>query len=337
MARRKTRITSIDVAKRAGVSQPAVSRAFTPGSSITKDKRDRILNAAKELGYVPNVFASALSSSRSNMVAVINGNMNNPFYSESLQTFIEQLQLSGRQVLAFSVQEGQDSDDVLMQALRYPVDGIVVTSAQMSSDLIGLSEGLGIPIVMFNRRVRGLDLASVSCDNIHGCHILADHLYQRGARRFLVVRGDPQGSTSADRTEGFRKALDHLGPCQIQEIDGGSSYSGAKRAILNQFADPNFTPPDAVFAVNDIMAMGCLDALRGPLGLRVPQDILLAGFDGIREAQRPPYSLTTMRQPIEDMVQSTLSILDLGKVEPDAPSPSAQLLPGELLIGKTTQ
>ena len=330
---KKSRVTSFDVARAAGVSQPAVSRAFTPGASITKEKRERVLAAARELGYVPNVFASSLSKRSSKMVAVISGNLNNPFYSESLQVFVENFQRTGRQVLAFSIQDAQSSDEVMMQALRYPVDGIVMTSAKVTSEMVKMSEGLGIPVVMFNRRVPGTGLATVQCDNLAGGGALARRMYAAGARRFLVLRGDPQGSTSRERVTGFRETLDLLGDTEVTEVEGGSNYSGGYAATMSHFSGPAQTWPDAVFAVNDIMAIGCADALRGNFGLRIPEDVLLAGFDGIREGQRYPYRLTTVRQPIERMVTETLEILD----NPEDAGPSLRMIPGDLIPGTTVR
>lgn len=335
MARTRSRVTSFDVAKRAGVSQPAVSRAFTPGASITKEKRDRILAAAKELNYVPNVFASSLSSRSSHMVAVISGNLNNPFYSETLQVFVESIQRTSRQVLAFSVHDGRDSDDVMMQAMRYPIDGLVVTSAQMSSELVKLSEGLGIPVVMFNRRVEGSGLAGVQCDNFDGSAILGRLMNAAGAKHILVVRGDPQGSTSFDRIQGFRSALDGVAGVTIEEVDGASSYSGARNAMIRRFDGPAPRFPDAIFAVNDIMAIGCADALNENFGLKIPEDIMLAGFDGIREGQRAPYSLTTVRQPIKRMVSETLELLRADPNSVSSGEAERRVIPGDLIPGRT--
>lgn len=328
---KRPRVTSFDVAKAAGVSQPAVSRAFTPGASIAKEKRDRVLAAARELGYVPNVFASSLSKRSSKMVAVISGNLNNPFYSESLQVFVENFQRTGRQVLAFSVKDQSSSDEVIMQALRYPVDGIVMTSARVTSEMVKLSEGLGIPVVMFNRRVPGTNLATVQCDNAAGGAALARRMHAAGARDFLVLRGDPLGSTTNDRVGGFRSALDELGGATVTEVEGGSNYSGGYTAMMSRFGVPSPQWPDAIFAVNDIMAIGCADALRGHFGVRIPDDIMLAGFDGIREGQRQPYRLTTVRQPIESMVAETLDILD----KPAFEGPALRLIPGDLIPGTT--
>ena len=335
MKPRSKRVTSFDVAKLAGVSQPAVSRAFTPGASIAKDKRDKVLAAAKQLNYVPNVFASSLSSKRSNMVAVISGNLNNPFYSESLQVFIEGFQRTGRQVLAFSVQDGQDCDEVMMQAMRYPVDGIVVTSAQMSSELIRMCEGLGIPIVMFNRRVSDSELAGVQCDSVEGSARLGRLMLAAGARSFLIVRGDPQGSTSGDRVAGFRSVVDGSGDCVIEEVDGGSSYSAARNTMIRRYGGPAPRFPDAIFAVSDIMAIGCADALREVHGLRIPGDIMLAGFDGIREGQRAPYRLTTVRQPIERMVSETIELLSADPERRTGEGGDKRVISGDLIPGIT--
>lgn len=342
MKRKPNRVTSHVVAKLAGVSQPTVSRAFTPSASIAKDKRDRVLAAAKQLNYLPNSIASSLSKAHSNIVAVIVGDMNNPFYAESLEVFINRLQATGRQVLVFSVADGRDCDDVLMRALRYHVDGVVVTSAHLSSDLVSLSQGVGIPITLFNRSTADHALNAVLCNSITGSEILAQTMHDAGARRYLIVRGDPQGSTSRNRVKGFRDKLESLAVLSdaVEEIDGDSSYSGAFDTISERFADEGIQRPDAIFAVNDIMAMGCADALRDVFKLRIPEDVMLAGFDGIRPGQLAAYQLTTIRQPIEEMVEKTLELLDQTSMsdedgEKDQITQTDHLLAGTFVPGKT--
>ncbi len=334
-ARRANRVTSYDVARLAGVSQPTVSRAFKPGASIAKEKRDRVMVAAKQLRYVPNLLASNLTTARTNTISVIIGDMNNPFYAESLMAFIAQLQERDRRIFVFSVPQGGDPDDALLQALRYQSDGIVVTSAHLSSEIIALGETLEVPIVMFNRTIDGSPLPSVHCDNRAGAQLLADRMVGAGARSFLVVRGDPQGSTSRRRVEGFCTALDSHGipRRQIDEIDGGSTHGKAYAAISDYFGVHGGAWPDAIFAANDIMAIGCADAVRHRFGRAIPDDVMLAGFDGIREGQHGSYRLTTMRQPIDDMVRTALDqvlagMSDEGTVEP-------VLLPGTLMPGVT--
>ncbi len=331
--RRGSRVTAYDVARLAGVSQPTVSRAFTAGASIAKEKREKVLEAARKLRYVPNALASNLTTARTNTIALIIGDMRNPFYAETLQTFMEQLQERDRKILTFSVPSTGDPDDALMDAMRYQTDAIVVTSAQMSSDIIALSEQLEVPVAMFNRSVGHASLPSVYTDNINGSRLLAERMIAAGARTFLVVRGDPNGSTSRERVEGFCAALDAHGlpRNRVVEIDGTSSYDGARERTAGYLADNDW--PNAIFAVNDIMAIGCADAVRVDHGRLIPGDVMLAGFDGIREGQRAAYGLTTVRQPIEDMVRRTLDLI-LDPHNQEAPrQPIA--LPGRFIAGKT--
>ena len=333
--RKGSRVTAYDVARLAGVSQPTVSRAFTPGASIAQDKRDKVLEAARKLRYVPNALASNLTTARTNTIALIIGDLRNPFYAETLQAFMAQLQDRDRKVLTFSVPSSGNPDDALMDAMRYQTDGIVVTSAQMSSDIIALSEQLEVPIAMFNRSVGAAPLPSIHTDTHSGGRILAERMIAARAGTFLVVRGDPKGSTSRERVEGFCAALDSRGipRNRIVQIDGGSTYDIARAATRDWLAANPW--PDAIFGVNDIMAMGCADAVRSDHGRRIPEDVMLAGFDGVREGQYGAYALTTVRQPIERMVAHTLDILLAP--DPDARKASRPpvVLQGDFIAGRT--
>lgn len=342
MKRKSNRVTSYEVAKLAGVSQPTVSRAFTPGSYIAEEKRERVLAAAKQLNYIPNSIASSLANDRSKIIAVIVGDLANPFYAEALQTFISQLQATGQQALTFSIRESGDTDYALTQALRYHVDGIVVTSARLSTNLVAMSEGAGIPITLFNRSTEDRTLLSVRCDNFAGAQILGKAIYGAGARSVIIVRGDLAGSTNRDRVAGFRHAIQEAArdAVRIDEIDGNSSYQGAYAALHARLLDRSLPRPEAIYAVNDVMAIACIDVIRQAFGLAVPEDIMVAGFDGTREGQFASYQLTTIRQPIDDMVRKTLDLLESAE---NTPGPAkvgpakgeSFVLPGTFLPGKT--
>lgn len=342
MKRKSNRATSYDVAKLAGVSQPTVSRAFTPGSYIADDKRERVLEAARQLNYLPNSIASSLANDRSKIIAVIVGDLANPFYAEALQTFISQLQATRQQALTFSIRDSGNTDYALTQALRYHVDGIVVTSAQLSTNLVAMSEGAGIPITLFNRSTEDQTLLSVRCDNFGGGQILGKAIYGAGARSVVIVRGDLAGSTNRDRVAGFRRAVQDAArdAVQIEEIDGNSTYHGAYEALHARLSDPALPRPDAIYAVNDVMAIACIDVIREAFGLKVPEDIMVAGFDGTREGQFAAYQLTTVRQPIDDMVRKTLELLDraentAGPAKVDPKQRESFVLPGTFLTGRT--
>jgi DNA-binding LacI/PurR family transcriptional regulator len=219
--------------------------------------------------------------------------------------------------------------------MRYQTDGIVVTSAQMSSDIIALSEQLEVPIAMFNRSVDNAPLPSVHTDNYGGGRLLADRMIAAGANTFLVVRGDPKGSTSRERVEGFCAALDAHGipRNRIVQIDGGSNYDFARAATRDYLTSNPW--PDAIFGVNDIMAMGCADAVRTDHGRRIPEDLMLAGFDGVREGQYSAYALTTVRQPIERMVEHTLDLVLAPDAQTRIGSRPPLVLPGDFIAGRT--
>lgn len=319
MKRASVRVTSLDVAALAGVSQSAVSRAFTPGASISQTKRERILEAARKLNYVPNSIAASLTTRRTNMMAVILGDLDNPFYVQVLKTLITRLQAQDRQILTFAVERDTDGDAALMRVLRYQVDGIIMTSAQLSTRMVSLCHERGIPIVLFNRYVPGSEASVVRCDNVAGGRLMAEAFLRAGARTFAVIKGDPRGTTSQDRLRGFIERLVEGGiqRSAIMELEGESTYSGGHGAVLNTFGTDSSSLPDALFGINDVMAMGAMDALRGELGLRVPEDIMVGGFDNTDEAARWPYRLTTVEQPIAEMVSQTLEILHLD--EPGLP------------------
>lgn len=338
--RHSHRTTSFDVAALAGVSQSAVSRAFTPGSSISDDTREKVLEAARKLNYVPNSIASSLTTKRSNIVALILGDMNNPFYVHVLQAFSSRLQQQGRQVLIFSVGRNADSDEAILQVLKYQVDGVILTAAQLSTRMTSMCHDRGIPIVLFNRYIPGSDASGVRCDNAGGGRLIAEAFLAAGARHFSVIAGDPKGTTSQDRVRGFVERLLESGirRTDVCVVEGNSSYKGSYSATLTYFSSLSIRGarrPDALFCVNDIMAMGALDALRYKIGLRVPDDVMLAGFDDIPEGRRAPYHLTTVRQPIDAMVDEALSILHLE--EPDRPIERGidRPIPGRLIWRST--
>jgi DNA-binding LacI/PurR family transcriptional regulator len=219
--------------------------------------------------------------------------------------------------LTFTVENGADSDEAIMRVLRYQVDGVILTSAQLSTRMTSICHDRGIPIVLFNRYIPGSNASGVRCDNAGGGRLIAEAFLVAGAKTFAMIKGDPKGTTSQDRVRGFTDRLLEAGiPRQdIIDIEGASTYDGAFNAVLREFRHEKRRLPDAVFGINDIMAMGAMDALRQRLGLKIPENIMVGGFDDIPEGRRAPYQLTTVRQPIEPMVDEALAILHLDEPE----------------------
>jgi len=292
MARLGSRSTSFDVAALAGVSQASVSRAFNPGSSIAEETREKVLAAARKLNYVPNSIASSLTTKRTNIVALIVGNLGNPFYVHVLHRFSQRLQAQGRQVLTFTVDPGAESDEAILHLLKYQVDGVILAAAQLSTRMTSICHERGIPIVLFNRYIPGSDASCVRCDNQAGGRLIAEAFLAAGAKSFAMITGDPKGTTSQDRVRGFVERLLEEGVkrAEIIEAPGQSSYDGAAEAVLALFGRPGARLPDALFGINDIMAMGALDTLRYVRRDMADPD---GGFFSAEDADSQPSSAAT--------------------------------------------
>jgi DNA-binding LacI/PurR family transcriptional regulator len=330
-------MTSFDVAALAGVSQSAVSRAFSAHSSIADDTRAKVLEAAHKLNYIPNFIASSLTTKRTNIVALIIGDLDNPFYVRMLHGFSERLQQTGRQILAFTAGPETDTDAIMMRVLQYQVDGIIVSSAQVSMRVTGMSHDRGIPIVFFNRYVPGSDASCVRCDNVAGGRLIAEAFLGARAKTFAIVTGESRATTSQDRIKGFVDRLYEHGieASQIEQVEGFSTYSGGTNAAASLVRDRNTPLPDAIYCVNDIMALGVMDVLKQSFGLSIPDDVMLAGFDDIPESRRLPYQLTTVRQPLDKMIAETLSLLHLDETAHPIDPGVDRAIKGELIWRNT--
>lgn len=330
------RLTSIDVARLAGVSQSTVSRAFRNDSSMSPKTRAKVMEAARKLNYVPNSLARGLATQRSDIIAIVIGNLDNPFYSESLSLFSRELNKRSKHLLLFGARTAKETDDAVRSVLEYQVDGVIITAANASMRTAQLCLNRGIPAVTFNRHVPGAQMASVTCDNVEGGMMMTNLLIKAGARRFIVIHGETETMTNRDRMKGFYSALDMAGIAHENALllKGDYSYDGAHQAILQAFADG--ARADAVLCLNDIMAMGAMDALKFRLNLRIPEDIMVTGFDDIPQAAYGPYNLTTWRQPRNRMVQQTLELLGLGEEQPD-PANLVRVLQGSLVERGTAQ
>lgn len=302
----KDTVTSEDVAKLANVSQSAVSRTFTPGASVSESTRERVLAAARELGYRPNVLARAMISGRSQLIAVLVAYLDNQFYPIVLEQLSRSLQEHGYQVLLFMTDPG-NQDQMVQKMLQYQVDGIVMASATMSSTLARECAQTGIPVVLFNRYVPALPASSVTSDNLAGGQLVARLLVRAGHRRIAFIAGAENSSTNRDREAGFTAELAVLGQRLWRRAIGGYTFAGAAQAARDLFAGE--VAPDAIFVANDHMAFAAADVIRDELGLRIPDDVSLVGYDDVPEAGWGGYKLTTVKQPGEQMIEETVRIL----------------------------
>lgn len=330
MAKKKSSngVSSIDVARLAGVSQAAVSRTYTPGASISDRMRQKVLAAAEQLGYQPNIIARSLSGKSTRLVGIIMVKIGDPFYAKILAAFSRKLQEKGYWSLLLNVNEDLPLDAVLPQALQYQVDGIVLTSATMSSTIASQCTAMGVPVVTFNRFSLEVEVNAVGCDHTGGARLLADLLVKAGHKRFAYISGEENSSTNRERERGFTERLADLGHELHARESGDYSYESgyiAAGKLLNAKERP-----DALFCANDFMAIAAIDQARS-LGLRVPGDLSVVGFDDASMAAWPRYSLTTIRQPVDRLVAATVDVL-VDAIESPENERVIKVIPGRLVL-----
>lgn len=313
---RESAVTGYDVARAAGVSQSTVSRALRGDARVVPETRELVLRVARDLGYVVNVSARSLITRRSSSIAVVSGDLRNPSYPVLVQTLQQQFHARDHRVMLLSDHdEGSGRFEEDLGALRGGiVDGVVYISARTSSPVVGELVDSGLPLVVLNRDVDG-DLGErvdrITSDNVEGGRLAARHLHETGARRVAMVAGPQDNPSLARRESGFRDELTRLGLAldERRVRRGVISPATGLAAVLSMFEE--LAPddrPDAVFAQTDYVALGILDA-AGRLGLRVPEDLAVVGYNDLDWAGWSMIDLTTVRQPLEEMARAAAGVL----------------------------
>ncbi|MFK0375190.1 LacI family DNA-binding transcriptional regulator [Pandoraea sp. NPDC090278] len=311
-------VTAADVARRAGVSRSAVSRAFSPTASIAPETRERVMEAARSLGYQVNLIAREMIMQRSSMVGVVTAGFENPFRAKLLAQIIAAL---GRHKLTPIVVNAEDPVQIqqsLDMLLSYRIGGIIMTSA---SPPLGLArqylEG-EIPVVMINRasNLPGADVA-VS-DNAEGAALAARLLIDAGATRLAFVGPTKPSYNGRARCAGFLRATQLIAkedpklahPVETHSTPGDTYECGvaAAHALLAPL-DWQAPRPDGVFCSSDLLALGFIDTARLHFGMRVPEDIRIVGFDDIPAASYDNYQLTTIVQDTHALADTAIELL----------------------------
>ena len=329
MSRSALNVTSFDVARKANVSQSSVSRAFSPDASISKTTREKVVAAAKELGYVPNMIARGLTTRSTNMIGIVMSDLTNPFFPTFLDLFTAKLEDAGYRALLFSILPGDDPDVLLAQLVRYQVDGVILASATFSSKMATECRRLGIPAVLFSRSVQAGGIPTVRCDNIEGARKVASLFLEAGHERLAFIGGYPEMSTTQERLTGFCARLHEIGVELVCQEEGNGTYEGGFNA-LRRLMKIN-SPPEAIFVSEDIMALGAIDATRSMPDIRLGENLSIIGFDNIPSAAWAGYDLTTIRQPGEVMADATIQLLMESMSNPERAA-RTRLIQAEMVI-----
>jgi DNA-binding LacI/PurR family transcriptional regulator len=323
------RVTSYDVARAAGVSQSAVSRCFAPGTSIAPKTRDLIMKVAAELGYRPNALAQALISRRTNLVALLISSLTNLYYPEVLAELSHRLTLRNMRVLLFALDAESDVNEALEQVLRHSVDG-VICAASLSEDQVQFFADRNLPLVLYNRTSQSKRAGSICCDSRAGERELVGRLLSAGHKRFGLIDGPVGSSVGEERRAAAVESLLEAGLPAPPTVRGDFSYEGGHDGLIELMRMAQSL--DAVICVNDVMAIGALDACRFTLGLNVPRDISIVGFDGSGPATWESHKVTSIGQPVRRMTDAAVSML-MERIEDPAAPAERRLFLGEFLPG----
>lgn len=302
---RPRRVTATDVAKAAGVSRSAVSRAFTDGAYLDQDKKTRILKVSQDLGYRPNAFAAGLQKTQSNIVAVVAGEMRSHYDHELVDHLLKELVAIGKWPIVLSGQEISDTPN-LHGIFGFPVDAMIVRGGSVDEFVVESCAKLQIPLIFSGCVVDAEHVDSVSCRNFEGMYALANLLAETGRRKIAYIDGLPNRASKQERPAGARAGLANNGLAFVDTETADFSYEGGYRAAIALMKKNDL---DAIMCANDETALGAITAVRQELGLRVPEDVAITGFDDLRMSDWPNFRLTTARNPTEETVAAIVRLL----------------------------
>lgn len=327
-------VTSHDVARVANVSQATVSRVLREDPRVRPETRNRVMRALAEMRYEPNAAARAFRTSRTGSIGVVVARLSYQLYPAMLEAIGGQLARLGQRMIVWDSEHGGDGPAI--RALRQGiVDGVILTAATRESEFLQEISSPQAPVVLVNRIVEEYPSDKVSSDNLDGGRRVAEYLLACGRRRIGLIGGIPRASTIRHREQGFREALiaaaAELPPHYYQRSETFTHASG--RESVTRLLELG-APPDAIFCVNDVLALGAMDGARA-LGVRVPEDLWLVGYDDIELASWGAYELTTVRQPMDQMVARAIDLLLAKIADRDKPIEHA-CLPNELVIRRST-
>ena len=296
-----------DVAREAKVSVASVSRALNGAGGVTAATEKRIREVAARLRYVPHGAARSLITRRTHTIGALLPDLHGEFFSELIRGIDQEARTHGLHLLVSSSHDGVDDAAAALRAMQGRVDGIVILSPRVDEAFLKANLPEGLPAVLLNSPVKDAAHAVLNIDNFAGTYAMVRHLLDVGHAGIAFVAG-PKGNFDAQqREQGFRAAMAEFMPnTPLRIVAGDFTERSGHRAGRELLALKS--RPQAVFAANDMMAVGCLHAFK-EAGLDVPGDIALAGFDDIPIARYVTPALSTVRVRIADLGKNAMDLL----------------------------
>lgn len=319
-----------DVARRAHVSVASVSRVLNGREAVSEETRERVAAAVKALGYVPHAGARSLSLARTHAIGVALPDLHGEFFSEIVRGMDREARERGYLLILSNLHAGSGVQASALRAMRGRVDGLVVMAPHLSEEELAAVLPPGVPAVLVNASASLDGHPAIRLDNRAGAAAVAGHLTGLGRRRIVYV-GGPKGNIDAEqRAVAFLAALEACPQVEVTTVAGDFTQESGEAATEAMLASGHRF--DALFAANDDMAIGAMQVLRRS-GLRVPEDVAVAGFDDIPLARH--VGLTTVRVRIAELGAKALATL-FAMLEQVGEVPADELHSPELVVRSTT-
>lgn len=322
------RVTIKDVAREAGVSVSAVSRTFTDGASASKSTRASVRAAAERLGYRPSNIARGLVRQRTNLITLVTGRMADPFDTLFLEELCERVSASGRRLLLVPAHSPSGGEEALLRAIDDQADAVIVSAGTMSLEASEKCVRAGLPVILAGRVFEADGIDCVVAENRDGGRQAAA-LFTRTGRVAPAFFGQPQETFSdRERREGFVAKAENA---RVLRADAADDDALVDYAIAELSGAAR---PDAVFCSTDRLALAVIEAASA-LGLSVPGDVAVIGFNNIPAAARRSFRLTTIDYRHERAVSEIMSLLERRLADPAAAS-EVRRIPVQLVVRDTT-
>jgi len=317
-------ITLKDVALLAGVSRSAVSRTFTEGASVSAKTRKKVEKAANELGYSPNFLARSLTTRRTKMIGLVSNNFQNPIFLQVFDLFTRGLQERGLRPLLVNLTDETEPAGSVKMLQQYSVDGVIVASSTLPSGFSKAFRDAGMPVVhSFGRFSETPHVHIVGIDNQQCGRMAARCLIQKGYKSIGFMGGPENATSTQDRFNGFmEEAAKHPEIAVSFSYAGAYSHDAGRKEMLKVLKNNR---AEAYFCGDDVLSIGALSAIE-TAGLSVPDDIGIIGLNDMEMAAWENFDLTTIHQPIKQIISSSIELIVAMLDEPDR-YPEARLFP----------
>jgi DNA-binding LacI/PurR family transcriptional regulator len=300
-------VSSVDVARLAGVSRSAVSRTFSNNGYVSEVTRTKVLQAAKELGYRVNHLARSLNRQRSDLIGLVVADLENPFRSQQVNDLSEAILAKNYRPFLIPTSAGRDSTQVIEMLMHYCVSGVIITSDTPPEDIYKNCIEQSVPVVLINKKDKYPQVDRVICDNKKGISLLVEAYVQRACKQIAIISSEATSYSIQTREALFKELAAKAGMETYSILGQNHDYQGGLEAANTLVDQANL--PDGIFCCNDYLALGVIDQLRELIGYKQVENIPIAGFDDMLQASWKSYQLTTIRQPTQDMASQAINLL----------------------------